>query len=509
MPVSRRIAFAVSTSWLSRAVTIGLNLLLIPILFHHLGKEELGLWFMLGQSGAFLTLMDLGITPTLTRRIAFAAGKSGGDVGMGLSQESSEEIANLIASGRVIYRFLSVGVFLFAWATGLVFLQYLDFQTMSRLTIWIAWTILCLGHALGVWASLWGCLLQGVGYVGIDTLIWTFVHAISMAVQVAVVMMGGGLIELAVVVAISGLASRYLTLFIARRRRPELFTIKGHWDPERVRSMIKPALNSWSIGLGSFLILKTDQFFIAYFQGAGDIPAYHAAYQLVLTLSTLVVALAVASRVFISHLWEAGELKKLQKIVETNSLLGLSIMACGTACLLLVGEEIIELWLGSGQFIGYPILSVFCIMLVFQAQQNIIHSAARATEYEPFAAWALAAGILNVVLTLILIEPYGLLGVALGTMFATMLTTNWYVVMRGLSRLAIGHGHYALKVCVPAVFLFVSTWGIGRVAIDALPDQSHAWMRLLVAVLVAVTALVSAVWFSSLGQSVRLLFRPR
>lgn len=135
MSISRRIAFAVSTSWLSRAVAISLNLLLIPILFHHLGKEELGLWFMLGQSGAFLTLMDLGITPTLTRRIAFAAGKSGGDVGLGLGQESTEEIANLIASGRVIYRFLSIGVFLFAWATGLVFLQYIDFQTMSRLTI--------------------------------------------------------------------------------------------------------------------------------------------------------------------------------------------------------------------------------------------------------------------------------------------------------------------------------------------------------------------------------------
>jgi O-antigen/teichoic acid export membrane protein len=49
MSASKRIAIAVTISWVSRAVSILSGLLLMPILFRFMGKEELGLWFLLGN----------------------------------------------------------------------------------------------------------------------------------------------------------------------------------------------------------------------------------------------------------------------------------------------------------------------------------------------------------------------------------------------------------------------------------------------------------------------------
>ena len=77
--VTKRIVFGAAASWLSRGVTIVLSLVVMPVLFHHLGKEELGVWFLLAQTSALLLIFDFGLSFTLTRWIALAKGKSGSD----------------------------------------------------------------------------------------------------------------------------------------------------------------------------------------------------------------------------------------------------------------------------------------------------------------------------------------------------------------------------------------------------------------------------------------------
>src|SRR6266403_4267039 len=100
MSVSRRILFGAAATWFSRGLTILLGLVLLPVLFRHLPKEELGVWLLLGQSWAALGIFDLGFGVTLTRRIAFAKGKSGSEPNTPLMPETLAEIADLVATGR-------------------------------------------------------------------------------------------------------------------------------------------------------------------------------------------------------------------------------------------------------------------------------------------------------------------------------------------------------------------------------------------------------------------------
>ena len=66
MSVTKRIAFGAAASWFSRGVTILLGLVLMPVLFRHLPKEELGVWLLFGQSWAAMGILDLGFGVTLT-----------------------------------------------------------------------------------------------------------------------------------------------------------------------------------------------------------------------------------------------------------------------------------------------------------------------------------------------------------------------------------------------------------------------------------------------------------
>lgn len=450
MSIERRIAFGAFASVISRFLAIGLNLFLVGLLFRYLGKEELGLWFLLGRSGAFLRLMDLGLMPTLTRRIAFMRGKSGSHAHQVLTPRSVQDIADLVATGLRIYKHLAVVVFILTLGMGLYFLTNIPRQDISLSTIWTAWTLLCLGHAIAVRANIWNCLLTGTGFVGWDAIINLVVNTCVLSLQIVIVLSGGGLIALALS-DVSGKLTVFLyTYRFMKRREQKIFEAQGRWRPDMAREMATPAVLCWLTTLGGLLATRVDQLFIAQFRDVSEYPPYHAMYQIGSNLYLLAQAYVMASRPFISQLWQSEGRSRVQDLVELNVRLGLMIMLCGFAFLWVAGEDLIVLWLGPGTFLGHHLLLTFGVLFVFQIHSSLITSSARATENEVYAWCNMLMGALNLGLTWYLVQQLGVWGVALGTLTAQLLTGFWYNPYRGLRRLGIPiYRHLRVSVMPP------------------------------------------------------------
>ena len=329
MSASKRIAIAVAISWISRAIGILSNLLLLPILFRFMGKEELGLWFLLGNSQAFLGLLGMGIAPTLTRRIAFAKGNSGSNPDAELTEESKQDIGDLVVTGKIILQWLAIVTFFIAWISGYGLIRELKLEEVSSQTVFWAWTVMCFGYAINVWSSYLGCWLQGIGYVGWDGLIATILTVVTVGTNIIAVLMGGGIIVLSVILVINGLLQRFILIAFIKWKQPEVFSIKGKYKSQYFYSMLKPSLYAWLTGLGSFLILRTDDYFIAFLGNISEIPLYRATYQLVANPYMIAMPIVGASSIFISHMWQAGEIQKIHELVIRNCSIVLCIMATG------------------------------------------------------------------------------------------------------------------------------------------------------------------------------------
>jgi O-antigen/teichoic acid export membrane protein len=453
--VSKKIAFAVTVSWVSRGLTILANLFLIPIMFRYMGKEELGLWFLLNNSQSFLSLLGLGIAPTLMRHIAFAKGKSGGATDAELTEESKRHIGDLVVTGRTILQVLAIVVFFVAWISGYGIIGQLQLKDVSPQIVFWSWTLMCAGYAIGVWVSYLDCWLAGIGYVGWNSIIITGVSFATIVVNVVAIIMGGGILTLAAITVVAGLFQRFAIWMFIRWKQPQMLDIQGKWNSKYARNLVKPSLYTWLTGIGSFLILRTDDYFIAFLGNIKDIPAYRASYQFVSTLYMLVAPIAGSSSVFISQMWQDQKLNDIHRLVIRNARITLCVMGSGVAFVLTAGKEFLEMWLGNGNFIGYPILIVFSVTMTLVAQHNALLVSARATEDEKYVASSLASGLINIVFTSVLIRPFGLLGVALATMLGQMLTNNWYMVYRPIVRLKIGFKNYFDKVVILAGLNFV------------------------------------------------------
>lgn len=508
MSTTKRIAFGTAAAGFSRIVSIVLGLVLMPVLFRHLPKEELGVWLLLGQSWAAMGILDLGFGVILTRRIALAKGKSGSDPNAILTPESLSEIADLVECGRRIYRMMAGGVFAVSWIVGVIYLRGLEFQGLNHTTVWIAWTIVCACQAVNVWATVWTCLLQGVGYVGWDALISSLINAATLVGQIIAVLCGGGLVALATIATAGAICQRALTYQFARRRRPELFSLCGHWNSALARGMKGPAIRAWLTAVGTVLVFNTDQFFIVSAAGEEGIPAFRAAYVFVHNITILAVSVSVASAVFISHSWQAGDMPQVHRMVERNCRLGLLVMLCSCAFAMTAGESLFNLWLGHGNFIGYPILGVFLLYETLEAQSYIISLSSRATDDEAFAYSSLGAGVLKIILALILVRFLGLLGLALATLLALVFTNHWYTVFRGLNRLQLPFPAYLKDVVLPVI---LSAFAALALALAAVAMMGHVTdlVRMMVSALAVGVVFVLAFCLIVLSSDERAGVRRR
>jgi O-antigen/teichoic acid export membrane protein len=326
---------------------------------------------------------------------------------------------------------------------------------------------------------------------------------------------GGGLTTLAIATATGALVQRWLLLRFVRFRHPDIVKARGQWRLEVARSMVPMCLRVWLTSLGYLLVANTDQLFIASKEGTTAIPAYRAAFILVINLHLISGVFSGASPIFVSQLWQAGENGKIRTILRRNAQIGLLCMGCGTAAILVLGPNLFEAWLGPGNFVGYPVLMTFLATFLLEHHANVFSTCGRATNDEAYSAWSIGAGILKLALAFALTPLFGLCGLAVSTLLAQGLTTDWFMVYRSAKRLGVKTIDHVREVLLPCLLVFVLCLFGSKVA-DTLLQGHHTGIRVPIVSGVAGLILLAALWRIILNEPQRyellrgrMLFRAR
>jgi hypothetical protein len=177
-------------------------------------------------------------------------------------------------------------------------------------------------------------------------------------------------------------------------------------------------------------------------------------------------------------------------------------MLCGGAFIISLGQRLFDVWIGPGRFIGYPTLIVFIVLLTLEAHSFIIVTSSRATEDEAFAVWALAAGLLKLAGSWLLMQRYGLFGIAAGSLLAQLLTNHWYMGFRGLRRLGMSLREHTKRVLLPCVGVFAVAGAMNLFSLQ-LTRQNSTLIQVIAGG--AITALVFGIacWWLVLARAER------
>ncbi len=363
---------------------------------------------------------------------------------------NAAEIGELVAASRTAFRALACLVTLAMFLVGLALLALLALPHAGRGHVAMSWAVVCVGYGVMTWQGPWHCLLSGLGWKGRDTLIQSIaVVAVTAAQCACVATTHGDLLALAVVTTAGAIAPRLALSRALGAEDAALMRGRATRGSHPLRALAPLALRNWLTALGAFLILKTDQYFIAARIGVAQVPQYAATQQLFMTSYGGGLLPSSAASPFVSTLWASGERARVHQLFQRCMVDGLTLMAAAVCVLLLCGPELIARWIGQPFALPAAVLAIFAITWVLELNHVAIATFSRATDHEDYAPVALIAGGLNLCLCLLLIGRLGVVGVALATCLAQLATNNWYVVAHGLRRLGYPFRTFLWRVAAP------------------------------------------------------------
>lgn len=436
----------VGSNWVVTVAAIAATYVLTPFIITTLGPEGYGTWTLITSMTGYISLLVLGVPMACVRYLAQHVAE--GNVRM---------INQTIGSCAVLYLLIGAAAVLIGAVLMVLFGIY-EIPAVFQMEANLAFGIM----VLQVSAGFIGFLPEGILFAHHDFVARNLVRIagvlLRFSLTIGLLTFSASLIALAVVQVLCLAFDFGVSLFLIRRRYPEVRVRLGDFDRAMVRRIFSFSVFVLVLSAGARLSFETDALVIGAFLGVGTIPFYTVANSLVVYLMDFIIAIAAVVSPMATKLNTEGKLDQLREIFLTWSKVALSVSVMATAFFCILGPRFIGWWIDSsferpsGQVLQILMVSCLPFLPIRGVALPILMGLGK-----PRAATLLflAAGVLNLVLSVLLVKPFGLAGVAYGTAIPNVLFALAVLVV-ACRELGLAVSEY-LKYVVP------------RAAVGALP----------------------------------------
>jgi len=395
----------VGSSWGALAVNVVVGIFLWPFVLHHLGDAAAGIWVLIFSLTGYYGLFDLGIRSSIVRYVSkyTATGERA-------------KLAQFI--NTALFSYTAIGVASMALTALLsstiehAFKIPPGMHSQARLLLLIVGASVSLGFPLGVI----GGMLEGLNNFYI--LNWTSIGAtIGRAVlTVYFLNRGYGLLTIALITVSLPVVSSILRGFIVFRMCPVPIGLK-HVDRASFRHMVNYGGTTFIAMIAWRLRFKTDEVILGTMMSTVAVTWFNIGARIVDYSAEFVGSLAQVFVPMSSQSEATGNLDRVRKIYLAGNRACAFLIFPITAFLIILGKDIIRIWVGA-RYVPhcYPVLVVmiipFALMLSQSASQRVLFGMGT---HRTMAIVIAIEGLANVILSIALVPPLGIVGDALGT----------------------------------------------------------------------------------------------
>ncbi len=420
-PLARNVGW----SYANWAVSFLLPLVLVPLFVRYLGAGLYGQWIIILSVVSYLGLAELGFSQAFGNRAAetIAAGRP-------------TELRRLVSSAFFAYAATAAALLaLFAAAGLLLWTRLVGESDGAAYTAFAAAFILT---ACAFPLKIHTMLLRSHERVDREQSIGLWSNLIRSVAMALALLAGFKLIAIAAVHGLSVLANGLAAYFQSARITPAARPRLADFSIETMRSLVKPGLAFWMLGVSHTLMFGLDNLVIGYVLGAEAVTGYAVPMRLVMVPMGLFAVGFASLWPTVTRHYSRGNLDVLQSGFRLGVRLALLYGVASAVALWIAGPAIVEAWVGPGIFPGRATFALQLAMLVIQVLVIPADTVLMATtRHYGYAAAAIGEGILNLGLSLWWIHLFGLPGVIAGTVVARLLTNGWYMPVAALRTLEL------------------------------------------------------------------------
>ncbi len=493
------VARNVSTRYLAIIAETVIGLVMLPFNLRHLGTADYGLWVLLGSVTVHFSVLDLGYAGALVKFMAQ------------YRAHRNAQALNEIAS-TLFFIFAGVGLIAYAVAAGVAFnLDHL-FRISAAQAQTGQWVLLIIAiHiAMNFPFSVYGGVISGFQRYDQNNIVAIVTSVAVAVVNAAVLIAGYGLIALVAATTVVRLIAFMVYRRNAYRVFPELRISLSLFRRHRLREVTGFSVYSSIIDWANKLNYQLDELVIGAFMGSGAVAIWAPAERIISGTQRLTNQLNGVLFPAIVDSDASNQQGRLQQILLQGTRLSLAMVVPITAALVLLADPLIHAWLrekAAAVAGAAPVIQILALAVAIRVGNATGTTVLKgAGQHRMLAFVNLGTGVVNLALSIALIKPFGLVGVAYGTLIPIAASSIFILYPAACRRVGLNLGYAVTHSVLPAV------WPAVVVAIGLLITR-HISSGTLLAVVLQATAggvIYLALFFAiAIGRRDRALYASK
>ena len=446
--ISRNIA----SNWAGFAVQVVVVFFLTPFILSSLGPSRYGVWALVTGLTGYYGLMDLGFRAGMTQYLTrYLATKNF----VRMNAVASTGFLAMVSCGALV---ATVTVVL-AWLAPSVFRIPSSVAVETQLCILIIGVSTAVSFACHPFAAVFPATqrFEVVNGVVIGTCL------LSAGATFTALKLGHGLVTLSIISAFSNL-TLYGTLWrLAYSVLPELIVSPRLASRESFWPIIGYGIWSFFINGANILKARTDIILIGIFMPIEAIAPYALALSMAEYLDRVFTPIGYVFFPAVTHLDARGDSSRLKSVYLMGSkILMLLVILTGGLSAVWAGD-FFRLWVGDGVTSNglYPspatLYHILVGAVVCTASQRIGQQVCMGTrKMKSLAGIVACEAVLKIGLSVLFVQRFGLIGVAVGTLLPTVVFQVIVLPANVLRILGINVSDYVRNTCVRPVLMLVA-----------------------------------------------------
>ena len=488
----------VLSNWGGFVCASAISFFLSPFVVHHLGNASYGIWVLIGSLTGYLGLLNLGVRAAVMRYVAR------------FHLEANDQEASAVASSALAI-FLLTGTL--AFLLSLIFAALVvGFFHIPQSLQFESRAVVILGGctiAVSLVSAVFGGIVTALHRFDLMNAIEVVSSFLSATTIVLLLSAGKGLIGLAAVNFVFAILTGLAYMLVALRIYPTLRIRLEKCDWHHLKVILAFGVHSLLLQISFNLIFYSDSLVIGVFLSINLITFFAIAANLMNYSRMLISGISATMTPRASALESRGGRQEVLRFLMKATRLATLVILPIAVTFLLRGRSFIGLWMGHeyGEQSG-RVLWILALALVFVAGNQVAISTMMGIgKHRPVVLVVCCEALCNLSLSVVLVRPFGIFGVAWGTalpsLAVSLLFWPWYIH----STLGISARDYVISTwfrpAIAVVPYSVLTWWIERFW----PAQNVMAFFLQVGAILPTVGFVS--WYTCFNHSEREVFAQR
>lgn len=413
--------------------------LMTPFIIGHIGQELFGLWSIIFAVVAIFGLLDMGFATAAVKYVGeyWASGET-------------DKLEDSLGTLLLVYLLLGIICFLGAWNVAPVVASSYQFSPEQQAQFTLILRMIGGVVALSFPLSLYRSLLTGSGYMSVVNMSDLFFALLNALLAYQLLEAGYGINGLAISTAATMLGSFIAFIPLSRLRCPRVRITPFRFTRSGLGTLLSFSVYAFIANIAMMVIMRIDPLVIGSFLTLSDAAVFAIAAKIAEYSYFLNKQFSNALMPLISQQNGAKDQAGILRLLKDGSrfLLALAVPFC--LLLFYFAPDLILLWVGDQFAMAGALLRILLVGVLAAAvlllPSNVLAICGR---HKYIAAVMIASAITNLTLSIFLVQKYGLTGVALGTLIATLLIECLFIFPAACRAMGMPLLSYTREVLFP------------------------------------------------------------